>query len=223
MITAETLDAITGEDEEQTPLPKGWRLVKLSEISSVISKGTTPSSLGHNFTTNGIPFLRAEDVIGKEVNSKTVSFHISPETHSVLSRSKLIPGDLVITIAGTLGRVGYLPANSVEMNCNQAVAFARLNPNIVDIKFACFACQRQEIKNLIAKIKAGGGIPNLNLQQIQEILLPLPPMQEQKRIVAVLDEQMNAVAQARAAVEAQLEAINKLPAALLRKAFAGEI
>ncbi len=53
--------------------------------------------------------------------------------------------------------------------------------------------------------------------------MPLPPLEEQRRIAAILNEQIEAVERARKAVEAELDAINKLPAALLRRAFAGEL
>ena len=54
-------------------------------------------------------------------------------------------------------------------------------------------------------------------------LIPLPPLSEQKRIVAILNEQMNTIEQVRHAAEVELAAINALPAALLRRAFAGEL
>lgn len=53
--------------------------------------------------------------------------------------------------------------------------------------------------------------------------IPLPPLREQKRIAGILREQMASVERLRKALEEQLEAINKLPSALLRKAFNGEL
>lgn len=53
--------------------------------------------------------------------------------------------------------------------------------------------------------------------------IPIPPLEEQKRIAAILNEKIAAVERARVATEAQLAAINALPAALLRRAFRGEL
>jgi type I restriction enzyme S subunit len=204
---------------KQCSLPDGWRWVRLNEVSRTISKGTTPTTLGHSFTKVGVPFLRAENVVGGPVDLTNVRFSISPEAHSFLSRSKLQPGDLLITIAGTLGRVGFIPPGVPEINCNQAVAFVRLIPDVADVAYACFACQLPQVAKSLSVSEAGGTIKNLNLEQIGDLEIPLPPLGEQKRIAAILNEQMTAVERARAAAEAQLEAAKALPAAYLRAVF----
>jgi type I restriction enzyme S subunit len=66
-------------------------------------------------------------------------------------------------------------------------------------------------------------MPKLNRQQLFAWSAPVPPLTEQRRIAAQLSEQMAAVERARKALEEQLDAIHKLPAALLRRAFRGEL
>jgi restriction endonuclease S subunit len=199
-----------------------WPKVRLEALSTVISKGTTPTSLGYSYCVSGVPFVRAEDVNGGAVNSTKVSFHISEDVHATLSRSRLQPGDLLITIAGTLGRVGYIPDDSPSMNCNQAVAFARLKPELIDIQYAVLVCKIQSIFESLTRLSVGGAIPNLNLQNIRSIEIPLPPLSEQKRIVAILNNQMEAVENAREAARDQLSASKALPPAYLREAFESE-
>src|SRR3989304_3755477 len=101
------------------------------------------------------------------VDLSSVAFHITKETHDFLNRSKLHPGDLLVTIAGTLGRVGYIPEDAPEANCNQAVAFARVDPLKADVKFLCYVLQVPEVLLPFTELKAGGTIQNLNLQQVQ--------------------------------------------------------
>ncbi|MBZ4656001.1 MAG: type restriction enzyme subunit [Epulopiscium sp.] len=205
--------------EEGRKLPEGWKWVRLGEVCEVISKGTTPTTLGHNFVPEGIPFLRAEDIDGGAVEINKIKYYIAHETHKVLSRSQLKSGDLLITIAGTLGRVGYVPCDIKELNCNQAVAFARLKKDIIDVCYTCFICKTNEVIGPLIKQKAGGGVQNLNLQQIKQLQIPLPPLSEQKRIAAILKEQMAAVEKAKAAAEIQLEATKALPKAYLQEVF----
>ena len=58
---------------------------------------------------------------------------------------------------------------------------------------------------------------------LEDLAIPLPPLSDQKRIATILNNYMTDISRARAAVEAQLEAINQLPSAIFRKAFNGEL
>ncbi|HUV02091.1 MAG TPA: restriction endonuclease subunit S [Desulfobacteria bacterium] len=201
-------------------LPVGWRWATLGEISTKISKGTTPTTLGHNFVSSGIPFLRAEDVNGGAVDLSKVAFYISEQTHDLLSRSKLQPGDLLITIAGTLGRIGYIPNNAPSANCNQAVAFLRLNPDIVNLQYACFVCQNTAFFSSLVGLKVTGTISNLNLENITEAKIPLPLTLEQQTSVAMeIERKLSAMSKLQWMVNRQLEAIKALPGAYLRDVF----
>ena len=164
------------------------QLVELGHLSSVVSKGTTPTTLGHAFAVSGVPFLRAEDLTNGEVRANKAEYFIPTETHDLLSRSQLEPGDLLITIAGTLGRVAYIPKDAPPMNCNQAVAFARLNSSLADIKYLYLICQSPDLIKTLVDLKKVGTIGNLNLEQVRELKIPLPSLPEQKRIAAILDK-----------------------------------
>lgn len=164
-----------------------WQWVQLGEISEVISKGTTPTTHGVAFLDSGIPFLRAEDVVGGAVDVNSVKYYIDEKTHNkLLSRSQLQPGDFLITIAGSLGRVGYVPLNAPPLNCNQAVAFVRLKPNAIDLNFLLYVFQYEGITKSLLDVQKVGTIGNLNLEQIRNFKIPLPPLTEQKRIASLL-------------------------------------
>ena len=205
------------------PLPDGWRWAKLGDVCAIVSKGTTPSSLGFSYVNEGIPFLRAEDINGSVVDPSKVAFYISVETNNALDRSRLLPGDFLITIAGTLGRVGYIAEGMPTMNCNQAVAFARPKRELVDVEYMVCVCQNNTVIAPLLSQKAGGALQNLNLQQVRGLEIPLPPLPEQQRIATIIKEQLAAIEQAHISAEAELKAINTLPAALLRRAFNGEL
>ena len=69
----------------------------------------------------------------------------------------------------------------------------------------------------------GALCPAVTDRQVLDQLIPLPPLPEQKRIAGILGDRLFTIDKARAATEAQLQAINALPAALLRQAFNGEL
>lgn len=110
--------------------------------------------------------------------------HISFEEHeSNLKRSKLEEGDLLISIAGTLGKIGFVTKTDLPMNTNQVIAFVRLQKNIFDNMFLKYAIECPCLNyNLLSKTKVTS-IPNLTLEMISDCFIPLSPITEQQRIV----------------------------------------
>lgn len=163
-----------------------WPRKPFSEISSVVTKGTTPTTLGYSFVPEGVAFLRAEDVTGSGVDWTKVAHHITYECHQRLGRSQLFPGDLLVTIAGSVGRVGFVPEGAPPLNCNQAVCLIRLDPSLVLVEYACFVLQSSLILSSLSRDGTTATITNLSLKQIRELTIPLPPLDEQRRIVDIL-------------------------------------
>ena len=83
----------------QNVLPDGWIEISLGEISHRITKGTTPTSVGFQFTSQGIRFVKVESLSAKKVNHSLCGF-ISPEANEALSRSSLQENDILFSIAG---------------------------------------------------------------------------------------------------------------------------
>lgn len=92
-------------------------LVKVADIAEVITKGTTPTTLGYDFQDRGVNFMKIEcfDENGTFIPDKVT--HISEECNDKLKRSQLKAGDIMFSIAGAIGRVAIvteemLPANT---------------------------------------------------------------------------------------------------------------
>ena len=171
-------------------LPKGWVITKLGLMSSVITKGTTPRGGNVAYLDNGIGFLRAENIEGYDrLNLQNLKF-IDENTHNgFLKRSILQNDDILITIAGTLGRTAIVTDDVLPLNTNQAVAIIRLvNPHLVYNRFIAYAINSNTIKKALLQQEVAMAIPNLSLENIHDCVLPLPPLNEQLAIVEVIDE-----------------------------------
>jgi type I restriction enzyme S subunit len=161
--------------------------IELGKLCSVVTKGTTPTSLGMSFENEGIPFLRIQNLHGSSVHLKNILF-ISKSTHDSLNRSKIKSGDFLITIAGTIGRVAIVPADFPEANCNQAIAILRFEKSKLLPKYLLHWLTTADAMGQISGKKVTATISNLSLSQIKELQIPLPPLTEQKRIAAILDK-----------------------------------
>ena len=130
--------------------------------------------------------------------------------HQLLRRSALKPGDVLVTIAGTIGRIGFVGREIKEANCNQAVAFIRCDHSAFDYEWLCLLLQSPAYQAIFKEFVAGGAIPNISLQQIGSIKIPLISIAVQRQIAARLRAQLAEVDKARQATKTQLRDLNAL-------------
>lgn len=143
---------------------------KLSELCSVITKGTTPTTLKKSFVEIGIPFIKVESLTDSHQIDKSKIAYIDEETHELLNRSKLHHKDLLVSIAGTIGRFALLPQSISKANTNQAVALIRGNLVSQEYLYALFVsglCEEQIKAKTVQAVQA-----NLSLSVIGSLVVP---------------------------------------------------
>lgn len=160
---------------------------KLGELAQVVTKGTTPTTLGHDYVVSGIPFIRANNLVGAYVDTAKDVLFIDETTDELLKRSRIFPGDVLLSIAGTIGRASRVPVNAPTLNCNQAVCIIRCTSEI-DGDFLRYWLESESARAQIASSKVTGVISNLSLTEVKSLKIPLPPLPEQHRIAAILDK-----------------------------------
>lgn len=206
-------------------LPEGWKWCRLGDCSSLISKGTTPKGGKEAYIKEGINFLRIENLNEDgSINHSNIS-HISKEEHEgSLKRSILEAGDLLISIAGTLGKVGFVRECDLPMNTNQAIAFVRLHKNLFENMYLKYAIESPLVNNkLLSKTKVTS-IPNLTLEIISNCKIPLPPtLAEQQRIVNRIESMFAKLDEAKEKAQNVVDGFETRKAAILHKAFTGEL
>jgi type I restriction enzyme S subunit len=167
---------------------EGWVIYYLTESCELITKGTTPTSVGQDFKSEGINFIKIESLTAKgEIVANKVAF-IDSYTHNILSRSQLKSGDILFSIAGALGRVALVDESILPANTNQALAIIRLKPeSSIDKDFLFYYLNSQIIQNHIINISVQGAQANLSLQNISDFKVNCPKdKSEQTKIAIVL-------------------------------------
>lgn len=172
-------------------IPEGWEVVRLGEVASLITKGTTPTTYGHQYVPRGVPFVRVENVTERGTLDLHECKHVTLQTHQALARSRLQSGDLLLSIAGAIGRAALVPAEVLPANVNQALAVVRPIRTSIDPGFLLHAVMGPGVQQQVELIRAGLAQYNLNLKQVGELALGLPPLPEQaaisERIAGILD------------------------------------
>ena len=172
------------EDEIPYELPKGWEWVRLKEMTENIHYGYTASAI---YNDTGIKFLRITDIQDNKVNWDTVPFCEIKE--GKLKTYLLRNNDILIARTGSIGKsfiVKDIKHNAVFASyLIRVISLQGVNPDYIKL----FLETPLYWEQLIRKSK-GTGQPNVNAVSLSNLVIPLPPLNEQKRIVEKVDQLM---------------------------------
>lgn len=168
-------DAFDGVELVQSQyglIPNGWHYELLGNLCDCVTKGTTPTTLGKDFTDTGINFIKGESINDDHSFNKTLFAHIDDETDELLKRSRIYVNDIVFTIAGTLGKFALVDGSVIPANTNQAVAIIRTSKIMPAMLYSYFIGEWQVEfykRNTQQAVQA-----NLSLGTIKDLPILLP-------------------------------------------------
>ena len=197
-------------------LPEGWKYETFEQLKIQIIDGDRGNNYPkqNEFTKEGFClFLSAKNVTkrGFEFNEKQF---ITKEKDLLLRKGKLSKGDLVLTTRGTVGNIAYYN-NSVEykhLRINSGMVLLRSPENIDNLYFYKIMTS-YIVQNNIKNIAFGSAQPQLTVKEIKKFKIPLPPLEEQKKIAEIL----STVDQKIAFVDNQIEETELLKKGLMQK------
>lgn len=191
---------------------------RLQDCVDVVTKGTTPTSVGFKFTESGVPFVRVQDLVAGSVAVDRIELFVSEETNEALARSILLPNDVLISIAGTIGRVALVPRDAPTLNCNQAVALVRTGQDLEPVYLSAWLNTPEAQEQMLGS-RVTGTISNLSLANIRSLRVPVPGIDRQRRFAEVVGE----VEILRDSLSAHADALDTLFASMQQRAFRGEL
>lgn len=207
--------ALVPVEEQPYPVPGNWRWVKLSSVAQWGSGGT-PSRKNPSYYGGSIPWIKTG-----ELNDDFVYQTEETITEDALNHSsaKLFPVNTVaIAMYGaTIGKVGIL---GIEASTNQACACGVCRP-LLNYKYLFYYARSQK-ERFIAKAK-GGAQPNISQDIIKNHPIPVAPLPEQHRIVARIESLFAKLDEAKEKAQAVVDGFEERKAAILHKAFTGEL
>ena len=158
-------------------VPENWEWTTLENICSKIGSGSTPR--GSNYSYEGIPFFRSQNVHNNGLCYDDIKY-IDDETHQCMISTEVHPGDVLLNITGgSLGRCAVVPSTFDIGNVSQHVCILR--PILVISEYLhAFILSGHFHKNMKVSGSGREGLPKYNLEKM---VFPLPPFDEQARIV----------------------------------------
>ena len=138
------------------------------------------------YQDEGVPFIRVKDVLPGRIEKSGLTY-ISEEKHEELSRSRVVPGNVLITIAGRLGTATVFPEDLVEGNITGHIAGIEPQANINPHYLALFLNSRfGEFQ--VTRWGHRTTRPELNLREVGSILVTVPPREVQDRIAQIMQD-----------------------------------
>ncbi|MBK5276995.1 MAG: restriction endonuclease subunit S [Desulfuromonadales bacterium] len=195
--------------------PKGVKIVQLSEITTRITDGVHQKP---NYTSTGVPFISVKDITTGALKFDNCKF-VSLEDHQMFTkRCKAEQFDILYTKVGaTYGRPAIVDTDQ-EFSLYVSVCLIKPDRKLVDSNYLKAVLGTKAIKRQADKRIKGIGVPDLHLDQIQQILIPLPAMEEQCEFAC----RVAAVEKLKTSQNEALVELNTLFNSLLQRAFKGK-
>ena len=202
------------EDEIPFEIPASWRWIRMKDCAAIIGGYAFPSASIKG--EKGVRVIRISDISEKGFVNKSV---VRYNGHENLNKFKIIPQDILIAMTGgTVGKSLFVQQMEEEMLLNQRVAIIRNNGQYAP--YIDIVVKSPHIKSFIND-KKNSTNDNISMGDINSFLVPLPPLAEQKRIVAKLEELLPIVEQYGKA-QKELDELNAALPARLRQSILQE-
>ncbi|WP_020396859.1 restriction endonuclease subunit S [Thiolinea disciformis] len=195
--------------------------IKIGEFAEVKGGKRLPKSHNYSELKTQYPYLRVTDFFNYSINQDDLRY-LNPETQKVIKNYTISKGDVYISIAGTIGRVGWIPdildgANLTE-NAAKITKIRGFDKKYLAYYLSCAKAQKEISSNTKATSQ-----PKLALYRIEDLSIPLTSLPEQRAIVAKIEQLFsdldNGIANLKAA-QAKLDIYRQ---AVLKQAFEGEL
>ncbi|MDZ7759638.1 MAG: restriction endonuclease subunit S [Desulfovermiculus sp.] len=177
---------------EEVPfeLPEGWEWARLGDITSRIGSGSTPRGGKNAYVESGVPFLRSQNIWNEGLHLENIAY-IPITTHQKMAHTKVLSGDILLNITGaSLGRCTLYPNDLGEANVSQHVTIIRPIDYLTRLYLHIFILSPYA-QSLIWGRQVGMAREGLSKKVLQLFEIPLPPLSEQHRIVAKVDQLMD--------------------------------
>ncbi|MBB5171918.1 restriction endonuclease subunit S [Texcoconibacillus texcoconensis] len=219
LTTEEQLEeALISEEEQSFNIPENWVWTKMGALTQVVGGGTPKSKVKEYYENGSIPWLTPADLSGyQDIYIERGKRNI---TDLGLSKSsaKMLPAKTVLL--SSRAPIGYVAIASNELSTNQGfksfIPSKAYHPEYLYwyMKFS---------KGYLESISSGSTFKELSGSKCKEISFPMPPMEEQKRIADKVKRLLNKIDEAKELIEEAKESFELRRAAILDKAFHGEL
>jgi type I restriction enzyme S subunit len=198
---------------------EGWQVGTLADYSILVSTGPFGSILHKSdYAEDGVPLVNPSNIVDGRIIPDPEKL-LRPETTQRLQTYILQEGDLVVARRGEIGRCAVVGRQEAGWICGTGSFFIRPRPH-VNSHFLASLIRSEDYRNRLEAASTGATMKNLSNSALADLLIRVPPLPEQQRIVAILDEAFAAIATAKANAEKNLQNARAVFEGFLHEIFA---
>jgi type I restriction enzyme S subunit len=199
-----------------------WVRMRLGDTGSSISTGPFGTMLHKaDYVASGVPLVNPMNLVGNRIVPST-KMMVSPSTKKRLENYVLRKGDVVIARRGELGRCAVVSEAEDGWLCGTGSFFVRLS-SLIDEQYFVALFGSPAIRSHLDRNSIGTTMSNLNHGILNDLELYLPPIEEQRRIMARADEMFAELERIRSSNRRRISLLDELKQSLLHQAFSGNL
>jgi len=208
-------------DLDTLQFPNGWCLAELRDVVRPDRPITYGILKPGPELEEGIPYIRVADFPGDRLSIDGIR-KTSLEIDQAYKRSRLKPGDLLLSIRGTVGRLISIPPELEGANITQDTARLSVQEEL-SVSYVKYALHSELLQSRMRRAVKGVAVRGINIGDVRALQIPLPSIQEQEEIVHQVNSLLYLADQLEARLTAARKVVDRLTPALLAKAFRGEL
>jgi type I restriction enzyme, S subunit len=202
-------------------IPEKWLMGKIKFLSEIISKGTTPSTVGGLILDEGpIYYIKMSD-FGQHTVNKPKNF-IDFKTNELLKRSTLFENDILFVITGEIGRTVIVTKEVIPSNINQNISFIRLKEKN-RVQFTWYWLSSDILKNQLKTLYNVSTLPSMSMEDLGNLYIPQPSLSEQYQIVEFLDSKTKEIDEMISLEQKKIELLKEYRQSLISEVVTGKI
>ena len=213
--------ALVPESEQPYTVPGNWCWVRLGVSINLYNgdRGTNYPSK-KDYQSNGVPFINAGAIVDGELNEAEFNY-ISEEKYDALRAGKIQQGDILYCLRGSLGKTAIVQ-QKLKGAISSSLCILRVNKSLLKEYLYYLLCSNV-IGHQQVLAENGSAQPNLSAASVMDYMIPLSPLAEQQRIVDRIESLFAKLDEAKEKAQDALDCFETRKAAILHKAFTGEL
>ena len=203
-------------------IPREWRCPHLSFLTTKIGSGKTPKGGAEIYQESGVRFIRSQNVYFNQLVEKNLQY-ISESIDATMPSTRVLKDDVLLNITGaSIGRC-CVYRSGLKANVNQHVCIIRCQKNLILPDYLASVLYSHIGQEAITRCQNEGNRESLTFPQIGAFFISLPPIEEQKQILAFIDRKTRPIEDAIERINKEIDLLGEYKQSLVSSLVTGQI